>query len=60
MDQTVTLTLTIQQLNVILAGIAKLPIEIGMETFNGVQQQAHAQLGQSNSVKNTLADKIIK
>lgn len=41
---TVTLELNIQQLNTVLGGLAKLPIEVGLETFNIVQQQARQQL----------------
>ena len=46
--QTVTLTLDVQKLNIVLAGLVKLPIEVGIETFNEVQQQAQAQLGSPN------------
>ena len=45
-QQQVSLQVTINQLNVILGGIAKLPIEVGLETFNTIQQQAQQQLGQ--------------
>jgi hypothetical protein len=47
--QTVTLKLEIAQLNTVLAGIAKLPIEVGIETFTEVQRQAQAQLGDPNT-----------
>jgi hypothetical protein len=47
--QVVTLKLDINQLNTVLAGMAKLPIEIGLETFTEVQKQAQAQLGDPNS-----------
>lgn len=47
--QTVTLKLEIPQLNTVLQGLAKLPIEIGIETFTEVQKQAQAQLGDPNS-----------
>ena len=59
MEQQVTLELSIQQLNVIIAGLAKLPIEAGLETFNAVQQQAQAQLGQPSNVQGPLADKVV-
>ena len=59
MEQNVKLDLTIQQLNVIIAGLAKLPIEAGLETFNAVQQQAQAQLGQPSNVQGPLADKVV-
>lgn len=49
MADTVTLNLSINQLNVVLSGLAKLPIEIGIETFTEVQKQAQAQLGDPSS-----------
>lgn len=48
-EQKVTLELTIPQLNTVLAGLAKLPIEVAVDTFNLVQQQARQQLGDPNS-----------
>jgi len=60
MEQKVNLELTIQQINVVLAAIVKLPIEIGLETFNIVQQQANAQLGQPTNVEGPLAGKVSK
>ena len=41
----VTLKLSVQHLNVVLGGLIKLPIEVGLETFQIVQQQAQEQLG---------------
>lgn len=58
--KTVSLELTINQLNVILAGIVKLPIEVGLEVFNTIQQQAQAQLGTPTSVNGPLSDKVIQ
>lgn len=49
MADTVTLNLSINQLNVVLSGLAKLPIEVGIEAFTEVQKQAQAQLGDPNS-----------
>lgn len=48
-QQTVTLQLNINQINTVLAGIAKLPIELGLDTFNVIQQQAQQQLGQPST-----------
>ena len=42
--QTVTLQLNLNQVNIVLAGLAKLPIEVGLDTFNLVQKQAQEQL----------------
>jgi hypothetical protein len=60
-EQKVTLELTIPQLNTILGGLAKLPIEVGIDAFQTVQQQAQAQLGQpsSNTPPGPLSSKVI-
>ena len=60
-EQKLTLELNIQQLNTILGGLAKLPIEVGLDTFQAVQQQAQEQLGQpnSNTPPGPLSSKVI-
>ena len=60
-EQKLTLELNIQQLNIVLGGLAKLPIEVGLDTFQAVQQQAQAQLGQptSNTPPGPLSSKVI-
>jgi hypothetical protein len=45
MENKANLELTVQQLNVVLSGFVKLPIEIGLQTFEQVQPQAQKQLG---------------
>ena len=57
MEQKVTLELNIQQLNIIIAGLAKLPLESAIDTFTFVQNQAKEQLNTQPSGQ--LADKII-
>ena len=44
-EKEVTLNLTVNQLNMVLSGIIKLPIEVALDTFNAIQQQAQQQLG---------------
>jgi hypothetical protein len=39
--------LTAEQVNIILSGLAELPLKISMETFMIVKQQAEAQLQES-------------
>lgn len=60
-EQKLTLELSIQRLNIILSGLAKLPIEVALDTFQAVQQQAQEQLGQpgSNTPPGPLSDKVI-
>lgn len=58
-NQTITLDLTIQQLNIILAGLAKLPIEVALDTFNDVQKQAQEKLGPPTRAEGPLANKVI-
>jgi len=58
----VTLTMSINQLNVILLGLSKLPIETALDTFSVVQKQAQDQLGtpQSNTLSGPLQNKVIQ
>ena len=58
-NQTISLDLTVQQLNVILAGLAKLPIEVALDVFNNVQQQAQSKLGPPSKSEGPLSDKVI-
>lgn len=58
MDQTIKIEVTLNQLNVILAGLAKLPLEASLETFTIVRQQADAQV-QQNRPEGPLADKLV-
>lgn len=60
MEQTAKFELNIQQINVVLAGLSKLPIEVGLNAFNTIQQQAQAQLGQPTKVDGPLADKVVE
>ena len=57
MENTVTLELNINQLNAVIAGLAKLSIEAGLEAFQVVQKQANEQLNQQP--QGPLADKVI-
>ena len=59
-ERQVTLNLTINQLNTVLAGVVKLPIEVGLEAFNVIQQQAQSQLGAPNTAQGPLSDKVIQ
>lgn len=43
-EKQVTLQLNINQLNTVLAAVVKLPIDVGLDVFNLIQQQAQAQL----------------
>jgi hypothetical protein len=58
MEPTVKLELNVQTLNIVLAGLAKLPLEQSLEAFNVVRQQADAQLRQDRP-EGPLADKVI-
>lgn len=44
MDKTVTVTLPLSKINVVLVGLAKLPIETALDTFNDVRQQVETQV----------------
>lgn len=58
-QKTVTLNLTVNQLNIVLSGMIKLPIEVGLDTFNEIQQQAQQQLGNPTSPSGPLSNKVI-
>jgi hypothetical protein len=59
MENKVTLELTVQQLNVVLAALVKLPIDVGLQTFDEVQKQAQQQLGAPTSLEGPLANKVV-
>lgn len=52
METNINLELTLAQLNVVLVGLSKLPIEVGLDTFNIVRNQAQSQ------VQNTQAPTV--
>jgi hypothetical protein len=59
MENKVTLELTVQQLNVVLAALVKLPIDVGLQTFDEVQKQAQKQLGNPTDLNGPLANKVV-
>jgi|688.fasta_scaffold00027_111 hypothetical protein len=58
MENTIKIEVNLNQMNIILAGLAKLPLEASLETFTIVRQQADAQI-QQNRPEGPLADKVI-
>lgn len=58
MEEKVKLEVTIQQLNILMSGIAKLPIEMGLATFTELQKQADSQL-KSNRAEGPLSGKVL-
>lgn len=60
-ENLVKLEVTVNDLNVMLAGIVKLPIEVGLATFNSINQQAEKQLGKpsSNQLQGPLSNKVL-
>jgi hypothetical protein len=59
MEPKITVELNLQQLNTILSGLAKLPLEQSMETFTTVRQQAEAQVNSQEVPSGPLADKVL-
>ena len=47
MDKKVTFTFTVAEVNIVLAGLGKLPLEAGIELFGKIQQEAKNQLESS-------------
>jgi hypothetical protein len=59
-QSTVTLEVTIDELNIIVSGVAKLPIEMGLATFRKIDEQARQQLTpQNNQPAGPLASKVV-
>jgi hypothetical protein len=58
MENTIKIEVNLNQLNTILAGLAKLPLEASLETFTIVRQQADQQV-QQNRPEGPLADKVV-
>lgn len=56
----VRLDLSVNQLNLILAALAKLPLEAVLETFQAIQHQASQQLGAPSVPSGPLADKVVQ
>ena len=60
MENTVKLDLKIQDLNVVLLALSKLPLETTIDTFLNIKNQAEQQLNRSSDVpKGPLSDKVI-
>lgn len=56
--ENISLELNINQINIILAGLAKLPLETSLETFTVVKQQADLQI-QNSITESPFPDKVI-
>lgn len=59
MENKVNLELSVQELNIVLSGVAKLPIEMGLAVFNIIQKQADAQLKPNNVPTGPLSNRVI-
>jgi hypothetical protein len=57
-EQKVTLTLTVNQINVIIAGLDELPHKFSRKLLDEIQQQAVPQL-QNNQLQGDLASKVV-
>ena len=57
MDKTFTLTLSEQELNVVLAGLNELPIKTGIQTLQKIIGQAQEQA--NTKPEGPLADKVV-
>lgn len=56
MDQTVKIEVTVNQLNIVLAALAKQPLETVLDTFTTIRSQAEQQV----SSEAPLAAKVLK
>ena len=60
MENTIKIELNLPMLNVVLAGLAKLPLEQSLETFTVVRQQAEAQIQQNPQHFNTNTEDTVE
>lgn len=61
MENKVTLELTVEQLNVVMAGLSELPLRVSRGVFQFIQVEASKQLGAQvgNQPEGPLADKVV-
>lgn len=59
-EKILTLQLNLDQINIILAGLGKLPLETSLQLFQGVRKQVDEQMSANNAPTGPLSDKIIK
>lgn len=61
MDKKVTLELTVDQLNVVMAGLSELPLRVSRGVFQFIQMEASKQIGSQVSAppEGPLADKVV-
>lgn len=59
-NNTIKLEVSLDELNVIMSGVIKLPIEVGLNVFNKIDQQAKQQLNANNPAPTgPLANKVV-
>lgn len=54
----VTLELTFEQVNVVLAGLAKLPLETSIDTFTTVRRQAESQVSPPQNPEHVVDNSV--
>jgi hypothetical protein len=54
------LQLNINQINVVLTGLGKLPLESSLQTFETIHKQVNDQMQKENQPEGPLKDKVIK
>jgi len=59
-NQTVRLELNINMVNVVLAALAKLPLEQSIDTFMTIRQQVNTQVQADTPPEGPLSDKVVK
>ena len=57
-NKLIQLSLNINQVNTLIAGLGKLPLEVSLEIFNEIQKQSQEQLSDTTS-KETLFNKVV-
>jgi hypothetical protein len=57
-NKLIQLSLNLNQVNTLIAGLGKLPLEVSLEIFNEIQKQSQEQLSDTTS-KETLFNKVV-
>ena len=55
----ITITLTLDQLNLVLAALAKLPFEAVTDTIGVIRQQGQEQLQQAEAAKTASVEEVV-
>ena len=59
-DKILNLQLNINQINIILSGLGKVPLETALQTFETIHKQVGEQMQPEQAPQGPLTDKVVK